>query len=321
MPDSDLDMDLLFALRDVGVAAPVAGDGGDRRVRAALGRETARPARWRTRWLARGVRPAALVPAALLLTTAAAAAAGVATGVLNPFAFAEHNAGDAPARLFQVSPGRFGPTTNGKPFRETVIPGTVRKAETLTVPGVGSVQFWIADSKQHGVCAALRLPSGGWAGMQDGGRIGGELPGCVPTRAQMGAGALIIDGFDYTQSNVVAAGGKHWMLLYGAVSAPGEPVMVRDRFSGRSTRVVDGRYFAIALRPFHNDYGDYVHLQAFNAAGGLVASEGRALPGTPTDRCIGGFRTVKVRVHGQRQPLSQQLCRGRWVRVIAGPLS
>jgi hypothetical protein len=240
--------------------------------------------------------------------------------VFNPFAFADHNATDAPARLFQVSPGRFGPTSNGKPFRETVIPATIRKAETLTVPGVGSVQFWVADSKQHGVCAALRLPAGRWAGMQNGGRVGGELPGCVPTRAQMGAGALIIDGFDYTESDVVASGAKRWMLLYGAVTAPGEPVAVRDRFSGRSTRAVDGRYFAIALRPFHNDYGDHVHLQAFNAAGRLVASQGRALPGTPTDRCIGGFRTVKVRVPGQHQPVSEQQCRGRWIRVIAGPL-
>jgi hypothetical protein len=103
------------------------------------------------------------------------------------------------------------------------------------------------------------------------------------------------------------------MLFYSAVTAPDKPVAVRDRSSGHSTRVIDDRYFAIAFRPFHNDYGDYVHLQAFNAAGGLVASEGRALPGTPTQRCLGGFRTVKVRVPGQHQPVSEQ-CRGRWIR-------
>jgi hypothetical protein len=321
MHDTHPNTDLLFALRDVGVQAPLAGDAGDRRARAALRQEIARPTRRRARWLARGLRPAVLVPAALLLTTAAAAAAGVATGVLNPFAFAEHNATDAPARQFQVSPGRYGPTVNGKPIRETVIPATIRKAEALTVRGVGSVQFWVADSQQHGVCAGVRLPSDQWAGLQNGGRVGGAMPGCVPTRAQIGADALIIDGFDYTESDVVARSGKHWMLLYGAVTAPGNPATVRDRFSGRSTRVIDGRYFAIALQPFHNDDGDYVHLQAFNAAGELVASAGRALPGTMTARCIGGLRTVKVRVPAQHQPVSERQCRGHWIRVTAGPLN
>lgn len=278
-------MDLLFAMRDLGVAAPLPGDSGDVRARAALGHEIERIARFGSsrRWarsIHRGGRRAVLVPAALLLTTAAAAAAtGIATGVLNPFQVAHDNAIDAPLRLFENNPGVTGATPAAL-WHQTVIPATVRQVETFTVPGVGAVHYWVADTEQHGICTALRLPDGTWAGLQHSGRAGGSMPGCSPTRAQVSGGALLVDGFDYRDGAVLDNNRKPWLLTYGAVTAAGHATQVRDTVSGTSAPVVDGKYFALAVRPVGSDRGDDIRLEAVDANGRIVAMAGRPLPGS-----------------------------------------
>jgi hypothetical protein len=273
MSERHPELDLLLAIGDLGVAEPRPGDRGDVRARAAVAGEIARVGsgrRW-WRWIRGGGRRAVLVPAALLLTTAAAAAAtGIATGLLNPFQIAHDNAVDTPLHLFQNNPA----VTNATPaalWHQTVIPSTVRRIATFTVPGVGAMQYWVADTEQHGICTALRLPNGTWAGLQHNGRVGGSMPGCRPTRAQLSRGSLGLDGFDHQDSAVIDRSGKPWLLDYGVVSAPGHTTRVRDTVSGTNARVVAGQYFVLVVRPVGRDWGDDIHLRAFDASGRTTA--------------------------------------------------
>ncbi|MGN6869619.1 MAG: hypothetical protein ACTHMY_14605 [Solirubrobacteraceae bacterium] len=199
---------------------------------------------------------------------------------VNVTQLARGNVRDTPLELFQRNPGVIDPSGAAEP-RETVIPSTVRQLGTFTVAGVGRIQYWVADTRQHGICGALRLPGGDWAGFSNGGRDGGQFPACYATRRQTGLGALIIDGFDYLQTTVPSHNGQRWYILYGAVSTRGTAVRVRDGFSKREASLVRDRYFAIALHPVGNDYGDDVRLEAFNAAGQRIATQGHPLPGTP----------------------------------------
>lgn len=198
---------------------------------------------------------------------------------VNFFKVARNNVRDTPLELFQRNPGVAG-ATPASLWRETVIPSTVRELGTFVVTGVGRIQYWVADTRQNGICGALRLPNGDWAGLSNGGREGGEFPACYPTRLQTGAGALIIDGFDFLQTSLPSHNGQRWYVIYGAVSTSGTPVRVRDTWSKRTASLVRDHYFAIALHPVGNDYGDDIHLEAFNAAGQRIANQGQALPGT-----------------------------------------
>jgi len=124
------------------------------------------------RWLV-GPRRLALTAAAYLLVAASATAAAITTGVL---------AHDRPVTLFRISPG--GASLAG--LHETVIPSTVHRAETFTVPGVGRLAFWVATTHQHGICTALRLPGSIWSGFNASpADAGGGIPGCSPAYAQV----------------------------------------------------------------------------------------------------------------------------------------
>jgi hypothetical protein len=238
---------LLLALRDAGIAEPV-WEAVDARARSRLDHEIAcanalparrRQHRVRFRRRTRPWRGAFLVPVVVLSMTAAA---GAAVGVISLI---------QPMHLFRSNPSTLG-TSPSSLWRETIIPGSVRELESVDVPGVGSVQYWTARTLEHGLCGALRLPSGGWVGMPGGASsVGGALPGCRPTRRQLDHGgkpALATDPFDFEETNIRATGGRLWVLLYGVVStAAGQPAIVRDLISGRSSPVVSGRYFAVLL--------------------------------------------------------------------------
>jgi hypothetical protein len=202
------------------------------------------------------------------------------------------------------------------PPQETVIPSSVHELGTFGVPGVGRIQYWVADTRQHGICGALRLADGDWAGLDNGGRDGGQFPACYPTRRQTGAGALIIDGFDYLQTTVPSHNGQRWYILYGAVSGSGIAVTVRDTWSRRVASLVRDDYFAIALHPIGNDWGDDVHLQAFNATGQRIANQGQALPGTPIEQCIGRFDVRRMPIPGTHRTALTWKCR-RYVKALA----
>jgi len=141
-----------------------------------------------------------------------------------------------------------GPGTPIRPYPETVIPSIVRRINTFTIPGVGPIQYWVADTKQNGICTALRLANGEWDGLQNDGRVAGSMPGCRATRKQLSDGALILDGFDYEQTSVAGTNGKSWAIEYGAVTVP-NAAEVRETINGVTAPIIDGQYFAIALQP------------------------------------------------------------------------
>ncbi len=310
-------MDLLLAMRDLGIADPLPEQIAERS-RSALAREIERASRPRRAWwlpLGRRPRRLALVPAALLATAAVAAAATTLFLGINPFKVARQNVRDAPLQLFERNPGVIGATPAAL-WKQTVVPTSVRKLGTFNLAGVGPIQYWVANTRQHGICGALRMSNGQWVGLQHAGRETGAFPGCYPTRAQVGAGALMIDGFDYIASSVTGRQGQRWYVIYGAVSGRHNPTRVRDTVSKTSAALVSGHYFAIALHPFHNDYGDHVHLEAFTASGRPIASEGKPLPGTPTVKCAGTRHVVHVHIPGTHRSAREIEC-SHWIHVMA----
>jgi hypothetical protein len=143
-------------------------------------------------------------------------------------------------------------------WRQDVIPGSVHKAATTTIPNVGEVEMWFADSRQGGLCTALRLPDGRWAGIMRAGAPlspldrGGTAPDCRPTRSQVndaGSAIFVIDGLDFEEALVNAPGpGRDvWRVYYGVVDGTRTPVRVVDLVTGRSAPVAEGRFFALAI--------------------------------------------------------------------------
>jgi hypothetical protein len=149
----------------------------------------------------------------------------------------------------------------------------------------------------------------------NGGRGGGQFPACYPTRSQAGAGALIIDGFDYIQTTVSSDNGQRWYIIYGAVSVNQTPVRVVDTVSKRDASLVRDHYFAIALHPVGNDYGDTIHLEAFDAAGQRIANQGHPLPGTQTVKCVGRYDFRRVPIPNTHRTALEWSCR-RYVKVL-----
>lgn len=179
------------------------------------------------------------------------------------------------------------------PWHQDVVPGSVDKATSVTIPNVGEVELWFADSRQGGFCTAIRLPDGEWAGTIRPGTMtmkspldrGSTHPGCQATRQQAnaatpGAPVFVIDGFDFNDASVKAAGpGRDvWRLYYGLVDAARTPVRVVDRVSGRSAPVAEGRLFALAIpdRDPTRFKENGLRLVAHDAHGRVVAGDPKA---------------------------------------------
>lgn len=190
------------------------------------------PARRRRRL---GTRGLALVAAAVVLSAGGGAFAAVQLVLTHasPKKLFEAN----PQGQFSRRPGHFGGTG------ENVIPQSVRRATTFTVPGDGRFEFWIALSRPAGwLCTALRQPDGTWADLGDDNKyqLGGPVPGCgnLPWHDA--------HGFSYYNTSIQHRG-TTWRIVYGYVPATGHPATVRDKVSGVSAPIGDGRYFAIVL--------------------------------------------------------------------------
>lgn len=251
---------LLTALRDLGVDAPAAGDAGDARVRSALQREIGgrRRARRRLR-LPFGARSITLMPAVLLVTVAATTAAATVALV---------NA--SPTTLFESNP-----QGNSSPgWHQTVIPSTVRKLTTVVVPGFGPVQYWVADTEQHGRCWGLRDPSGSWLTLKMDDSITGSVPGCGPTREHQvlaqgnSSVGLMPTSVDYLANSVRSASGQWWEIYYGTVAANGA-AGVRDQSTRKTARLIAGRYFILVERQTGNCDGCH-GFRAIDAAGNAL---------------------------------------------------
>jgi hypothetical protein len=204
-------------------------------------------------------------------------AAGGTAGVVDSGVFAH----DHPVALFRHDPVGQGLPPGQRLWHQTVIPSTVHRAEAFTVPGVGRIAFWVAASRQHGLCTALRLPGGSWSGLE-GSPLdeGGRVPGCAPTRAQVDRAkppVYLLDGFDYQEAIVRGHDGRQWRIEYGRISSRrGRPVTVRDSLSGISTRVARGGWFAIVFPIRDPNTVPVWRLQALDAHGRVVAQEPHA---------------------------------------------
>ena len=55
-------------------------------------------------------------------------------------------------------------------------------------------------------------------------------------------------GFSYWPTSIGSPSGQTWRIAYGYVPTIGDPVIVRDRISGATAPIGDGRYFAIVMR-------------------------------------------------------------------------
>jgi hypothetical protein len=216
-------------------AAPIADDELFSRIVAGPGDpRLAAPAaarRWRRRM---GTRGLALIAAGVVLCGAG--------GTVGAVQLLSH---DSPKALFKADPAgqysRFPGHTGGT--GQTVIPQSVHRAAAFTVPGVGGFAYWIALSRPSGwLCSAIRQPDGTWADLGDDNKyqLGGPVPGCgnLPWHDA--------HGFSYYNTSIQHRG-TTWRIVYGYVPATGHPATVRDKVSGVSAPIGDGRYFAIVL--------------------------------------------------------------------------
>ena len=192
--------------------------------------------------------------------------------------------------LFKANPqGRMNAGAGFKPtsvWNQRVIPGSVRHVVSVEIPAVGPVAFWYGRARQGGWCAALRLRNGDWLGTPEAhflhlgpggqsiGMGGGVVPGCFATQKQMHDVAkrrYAPTGFECQQDEIDARSvGELWQIRYGLVTAPGV-VKVRDRLSGRSTDVVGGRFFVLAIR-HPRRHVLTMHLVGYDKNGTVVAN-------------------------------------------------
>jgi hypothetical protein len=179
----------------------------------------------------------------------------------------------SPKALFEADPqGQYsrrarlpGQITRGT--GQTVIASTVHLATTFTIPGFGRFQWWIAISRPSGwLCGAIRQPDGTWADLGTPGdkyQLGGPVPGCgtLPWHDA--------EGFAYNQSAAQTPDGRVWRIAYGYTPTTGHPVEIRDKVSGATVPIGDGRYFAIVMPQNRPGY----QLQTLDRAGHVLVTD------------------------------------------------
>lgn len=191
-----------------------------------------------------------------------------------------------PVALFESNPqGRMNAGARFHPksvWDQQVIPRSVRHVASVHIPAVGPIAYWYGRARQGGWCAGLRLSNGDWLGFSPlaerlrrrlGLHGGAVVPGCFATQAQIHNTAnrrYAPTGFECEQDEIDARKvGELWQIRYGVITAPGA-VTVRDRLSGRSTAVVGGRFFLLAIRHPRRHILT-MHLVAYDRHGNVVA--------------------------------------------------
>jgi hypothetical protein len=164
----------------------------------------------------------------------------------------------APApTLFRANPQFWNQDNQDHPPPDGLIQSSIRKAETLSIPRVGNIQYWVARTRGGGSCEAFKLPDGTWAGANRAENlkynVGGIVPGChQPNSGGDDGGGFYIDTntFGPSPNTDPHAASDFTFLTAGTVNVKGA-VRVRDMQTGRTTPVVDGEFFAIK-RPARN---------------------------------------------------------------------
>jgi hypothetical protein len=268
--------DALYAMRDVGVSLPESGDAGEDQIRSELAREFASrsPLRHRRIRLPFVGRTIALIPALLGVTVATAAAAVGASALLQsgPVPVFRHNA--QPVGAVGSAP-------------ELVKPASAHVIDQFTIPGVGPVQYWIANTKQHGLCQAFARAHGTWPGNAAHSPTARFVGDCRPTREQIvhqemeGATdqnftGLLPMSVDEQSVSVQGTDRRWWVIYYGVVSANGA-VAVKNPRTRQTAPLINGRYFVMLSHPGPGPNGTSCvgcdNLRAINARGKVLEAD------------------------------------------------
>ncbi len=298
--------DTLLAVRYAGIPnLPDTGDAGDRHAQQALEREMTGSGSWRPAWTTRRIRVGAFAVApvaALAVAATAAAAATVAVAI-------------SATSLFQQNPAAI---PGGPP--QTVLPATVRQVDSVTIPDYGTVVAWGATTQQGGLCLALKLPDGTWAGLPPGtATVSGPVPGCFTTRQQMvvnheavapgqqptGMAPMPLELWDET---VVNSTGQHWDIYVGYVEAQGTAATVRSPITGVSAPVTSDGYYMLAEPTAHNSQIPGMAPPKNAPAPPKNAPQGEYNPNTLCEGCDGGYLQV---LNAAGQPLQPDYTFGK----------
>ncbi len=338
-------MDLLYAMRDLGVIAPTVDDAGDQRARAALAHEIEEATHpdTSTGWLRALTRHGRVTRAPLgRRRVAALAAAGVlvvgsglaAATVLDPASTVEVA---SPAQLFADNPtdwNQDNPPNSNTP----VVAATVKELSTINVPGVGTFQYWGAQTTTGQWCAAFRAPDGTWAGTHNDSTsihpnyaFGGDVPGCgvwptmfpAPNATRFPsahAGGFGFDfqggGFYYSTDSISplpdAQDTSSW-IIYGIIDNPGSTTKVVDATSGISTPILADGTFALVLPP---KIAWPVRLEAVDGSGNVISRAypfGGGYPPAPAQKAYlqERTRTAQAEERAARTARTQQRGPGR----------
>jgi hypothetical protein len=212
------------ALADADLFARIVAGPADARLAA-----SSRKASPHRRWLRMGTRQLAFLAASVVVGAAGGTVGAIKIGVISHA---------SPKTLFRANPVDDFPSAP----REEVVPNTVHLATTFTIPGVGRFEWWIALSTRGWLCQAIRQPDGTWADIaNDKYQLGGPVPGC--------GGWTWHDryGFAYYPTSIRSPHGRQWRVAYGYAPTIGHPVDIRDKVSGATAPIGDGRYFAIVM--------------------------------------------------------------------------
>jgi hypothetical protein len=268
--------DALYAMRDFGISLPESGDAGEDQLRSELGREFAsrsllRHRRIRLPFVGRTI---ALIPALLAVTVATAAAAVGASALLEPGSVA----------VFRHNAQPVGPVGSAP---ELVIPASAHVINQFTIPGVGPVQYWIANTKQHGLCQAFARAHGTWPGNAAHGPTARFVGDCRPTREQIvhqemdGATGQNFTGLlpmsvDEQSVSVQGTDRRWWVIYYGVVSANGA-VAVKNPRTRQTAPLISGRYFVMLSHPGPGPNGTSCvgcdNLRAINGRGKVLEAD------------------------------------------------
>jgi hypothetical protein len=191
---------------------------------------------------------------------------------------------DPAGALFSADPQVWNQYNHDHPPADGVIQASATKAATLSIPRVGTVQYWVARTRNGGTCEAFKAPDGIWAGTTYGTDVkynfGGIVPGCgsgPDGTSGYGAGFRIYDdSFGPTPKEDPRNYPTDATALYfGTVHVKGA-VRVRDVTTGRTAPIVNLDFFVIehaySARAERIERKQGVRLQALNAAGKVLST-------------------------------------------------
>ena len=161
-----------------------------------------------------------------------------------------------------------------------IVAASVRQLGTISVPGVGTFQYWGAQTTDGQWCAAFRAPDGTWAGtngetaasITPNYSFGGDVPGCGVWPTPRPGGFDWQGGGFYFSTDTIsplphAQATTSW-IVYGIIENPRSATTVIDATSGASTPILAGGTFALVLPP---NFDSPVRLQAVDGSGNVIS--------------------------------------------------